>query len=175
LDTSELNRRFYKDLANWYFWALEHVQFPKQDGVVDDVNRATNVIRLITRLIFVWFLKERNLVPPALFDRNELSDVLKDVSDDKSTFYKGILQNLFFATLNTSMNDEKAPRVFRKDTNGKRFNDQYMVHNQYRYENLFKDPKQALGMFAGIPFLNGGLFECLDKREEVNGKLVELA
>lgn len=173
LDTSELNKRFYKDLANWYFWALQHVEFPKQEGVADDVNRATNVIRLITRLIFVWFLKERELVPDALFDRNELSEVLKDLSDDKSTFYKAILQNLFFATLNTPMNDKSAPRAFRQETNGKRFNDQYMVHNQYRHEKLFKDSKQALEMFAGIPFLNGGLFECLDKREEINGKLVE--
>jgi adenine-specific DNA-methyltransferase len=173
LDTSLLNKRFYKELANWYFWALQHVEFPKQAGVTDDVNRATNVIRLITRLIFVWFLKERELVPEALFDRASLGELLKDVSPDKSTFYKAILQNLFFATLNTPMNDPNAPRVFRSETNGKRFNDQYMVHNQYRYQKIFSHPEHALEIFAGIPFLNGGLFECLDKREEVEGKLVE--
>lgn len=174
LDTSELNKRFYKDLANWYFWALQHVQFPNQAGVTEDVNRATNVIRLITRLIFVWFLKERELVPEALFERASLDKLLKDLSPDKSTFYKAILQNLFIATLNTPMNDPNAPRVFRSETNGKRFNDQYMVHNQYRYQKLFSDPEHALEIFAGIPFLNGGLFECLDRSAEVDGKMVEI-
>ncbi|HEX8776133.1 MAG TPA: Eco57I restriction-modification methylase domain-containing protein [Pyrinomonadaceae bacterium] len=175
LDISELNKRFYKDLANWYFWALEQVEFPSGGAAVsDEVNRATNVIRLITRLIFVWFLKERRLVPDELFRPDHLASVLKDLSPGSSTFYKAVLQNLFFATLNTPMNDAASPREFRQDTDtGKRFNDQYMVHNQYRHKKLFRDPDAALGMFASIPFLNGGLFECLDKREEVNGKLVE--
>src|SRR5215213_9024450 len=98
LDISELNKRFYKDLANWYFWALEHVEFPAGGaGASDEVNRATNVIRLITRLIFVWFLKERQLIPDDLFRPEHLSSVLKDLSPKSSTFYKAILQNLFFA------------------------------------------------------------------------------
>src|SRR5690606_28830088 len=29
LDTSALNKRFYQELANWYFWALDEVRFPK--------------------------------------------------------------------------------------------------------------------------------------------------
>jgi type I restriction-modification system DNA methylase subunit len=173
LDISELNRRFYKDLANWYFWALEQVKFPAQPDVTDEVNRATNVIRLITRLTFVWFLKERQLVPDDLFRRETLESVLTDLSPRSSTFYKAILQNLFFATLNTPMSDAENPREFRTDTEGKRYNDQYMVHNQYRHKKLFSNPEAALEMFASVPFLNGGLFECLDKREEVNGKLVE--
>lgn len=173
LDISELNKRFYKDLANWYFWALEQVRFPAQPDVSDEVNRATNVIRLITRLTFVWFLKERQLVPDDLFRRETLESVLTDLSPKSSTFYKAILQNLFFATLNTPMNDPGSPREFRTDTEGKRYNDQYMVHNQYRHKKLFSNPEAALEMFASVPFLNGGLFECLDKREEVNGKLVE--
>jgi type I restriction-modification system DNA methylase subunit len=175
LDISELNRRFYKDLANWYFWAREHVEFPAGGaGVSDEMNRATNVIRLITRLIFVWFLKERQLVPDDLFRPEYLSGVLKDLSPKSSTFYKAILQNLFFATLNTPMHDAAHAREFRTDTGaGKRFNDQYMVHNQYRHKKLFRDPDAALKLFASVPFLNGGLFECLDKSEDVKGKLVE--
>lgn len=174
LDISELNKRFYKDLSNWYFWARELVKFPAPPGVTDEESRATNVIRLITRLTFVWFLKERGLVPDDLFRRETLEVVLTDLSPKSSTFYKAVLQNLFFATLNTPMSDPANPREFRKDTEeGKRFNDQYMVHNQYRHKKLFRNPDEALGMFASVPFLNGGLFECLDNREEVNGKLVE--
>ena len=28
LDTSELNRRFFKEIADWYFWAVDKVTFP---------------------------------------------------------------------------------------------------------------------------------------------------
>ena len=35
---------------------------------------------------------------------------------------------------------------------------------------MFEKPTEAIALFNGIPFLNGGLFECLDKRVEVNGK-----
>lgn len=32
LDTSTLNKRFYRELANWYFWAIQTVQFPDGGG-----------------------------------------------------------------------------------------------------------------------------------------------
>ena len=38
-----------------------------------------------------------------------------------------------------------------------------MIHNVYRYEDAFQDSKKAVQVFSDIPFLNGGLFECLDK------------
>jgi type I restriction-modification system DNA methylase subunit len=79
--------------------------------------------------------------------------LLNDVSPQESTYYKAILQNLFFATLNQEMDK----REFRKD--GQHF----MAHNLYRYRRLLKNPDEALKLFAFIPFMNGGLFECLDK------------
>ena len=36
------------------------------------------------------------------------------------------------------------------------------MHSVYRYEAVFDEPTR-LALFANIPFLNGGLFECLDK------------
>ena len=48
-------------------------------------------------------------------------------------------------------------REFRKD--GQHF----MAHNLYRYRRLLKNPDAVLKLFASIPFMNGGLFECLDK------------
>ena len=32
LDTSELNKRFFNELANWYFWAVDQVTFPRGRG-----------------------------------------------------------------------------------------------------------------------------------------------
>ena len=101
LDINELNKRFYKEIANWYFWAVKEVTFPSQNEIKDEeIRNATNVIRMITRLIFVWFVKEKGLVPDDLFNIRKLQEFLKDLSPEKTTYYKTILQNLFFATLN---------------------------------------------------------------------------
>ncbi|MEP7220480.1 MAG: N-6 DNA methylase, partial [Bacteroidota bacterium] len=37
--------------------------------------------------------------------------------------------------------------------------------------DYFSDPAAALALFRDIPFLNGGLFECLDHEEVVKGKV----
>jgi hypothetical protein len=164
LDISELNKRFYREIANWYFYAVEHVEFPK--GTTEDrqTRNATNIIRLITRLIFVWFIKEKGLVPEALFNPDQLKEILNFNDPQNSTYYKAILQNLFFATLNTEMGPERRFRGKNKNPNG--LDAHHGISTVYRFENFFKNPTQGLSLFAGIPFLNGGLFECLDKREE---------
>ena len=98
-----LNKRFYRELANWYFWALPQVDFPADIEKVDEKRRATGLIRLLTRLIFCWFLKEKGLVPDKLFAEADLKKILKDLSPNASTYNEAILQNLFFATLNQRM------------------------------------------------------------------------
>jgi len=154
LDSSELNKKFYKELANWYFWAVQNVEFPDDDEKDRDVRNATNIIRLLTRLIFVWFLKEKGLVPKGLFDRSKLDGILNFNDKKESTFYKAILQNLFFGTLNQTLDK----RGFRR--NGQNYN----ITTLYRYKNLFViNDNEILSLFKDIPFLNGGLFECLDK------------
>lgn len=166
LDTSELNKRFFRELANWYFWATQKVVFPDDAGKDKDVRNATSVIRLITRLMFVWFLKEKGLVPDALFDEKQLKKLLKYTDNKKSAYYKAILQNLFFATLNTEM----GKRGFRTKNDSGR-DGHYFIHNVFRYENEFVKPKETLEQyFSPIPFLNGGLFECLDKELDDDGK-----
>ncbi len=72
LDTSELNKRFFNEIADWYFWAVDQVRFPDDAGADVKVRNATSVIRLLTRLIFVWFTKEKGLVPDALFNPTSL-------------------------------------------------------------------------------------------------------
>ncbi|MBK8500452.1 MAG: hypothetical protein IPL52_16935 [Flavobacteriales bacterium] len=44
-------------------------QWPDDAEKDKDKRNAINTIRLITRLMFVWFLREKNLVPDALFVR----------------------------------------------------------------------------------------------------------
>ena len=178
LDTSELNRRFFKEIADWYFWAVSQVTFPPDKGgqggstdAGDDetLRNATCIIRLITRLIFVWFLKEKNLVPNALFNEADISELLTSLDAEDSTYYKAVLQNLFFATLNQEMNtpEKLDTRKFRGEGQ-----QHYNITSLYRYKRYFRDPDAALHLFESIPFLNGGLFECLDKPAPDDAKTI---
>lgn len=169
LNVSILNKKFYQELSNWYFWAIHNVSFPGEPHDKTDeqlkTHRANNVIRLITRLIFSWFLKEKKLVPDAVFDLEELSADYLNISSlepdrsESSEFYLAILQNLFFATLNQEMTERRFKTV--KEFQGK--SNDYNIKNIYRHAKLFKNAERAKAeLFENIPFLNGGLFECLD-------------
>ena len=178
LDVKVLNNSFYDELAHWYYWAVRKqtgVVFPKGQPLDDSDDPVTKdrptvaLIRLLTRLIFVWFLKEKRLVPAELFDETALARLLNSPPhqhDKQGNYYRAILQNLFFATLNTEMTDEDEnghkQRVWREAAGFKRM-DKYLIHTVYRYKSEFKDADRALALFRKVPFLNGGLFECLDK------------
>lgn len=172
-----LSKQFYRELANWYFWALPQVDFPADIEKDDERRQATGLIRLLTRLIFCWFLKEKGLVPDELFAEADLRKILKDLSPKASTYNEAILQNLFFATLNQRMGkDAKGQpyRAFAKDEGFQKNRSTYGVDTLYRYEDYFRDPDTALEHFADVPFLNGGLFECLDRTAEGSDKKLYL-
>lgn len=167
LSAQALNKRFYLELANWFLWSAKQVTFPAAATERNDEKRLEQnqiaVIRLLTRLIFVWFIKEKGLVPDALFDPVELKALLAEdptENHDGSNYYKAVLQNLFFATLNTEMSDD---RKWRSKARGRGLDGQYLISTVYRYRDCFRDPDRALELFRSVPFLNGGLFECLDR------------
>ena len=167
-----LTKQFYKDLFEWYQWAVEptsNITFPNntttEDDDRDDIE--TKIIRMITRIMFVWFIKQKNLVPDRIFDINFLSTILKDFdpySTSIGNYYNAILQNLFFGTLNRAIKDE--------DGNTRKFatSSKRDIKTLYRYAEMFAISEQeVIEMFAEIPFLNGGLFECLDKTRDIDG------
>jgi tRNA1(Val) A37 N6-methylase TrmN6 len=169
LDVNILNKKFFQDLANWYFWAMDNVSFPDDLEKKKDVRIATNLIRLITRVVFIWFIKEKSLVPSALFNTAHLDKILKDFNKNKKSqnYYHAILQNLFFGTLNQKMDERK----FAKKGDIKTNKEEYGVKNLFRYADLFTiSEKEAMQLFKDVPFLNGGLFDCLDKPDE-EGKI----
>lgn len=167
-----LTKQFYKDLFEWYQWAVEpssNITFPNntttEDDDRDDIE--TKVIRMITRIMFVWFIKQKNLVPDRIFDFDFLSTILKDFDPYSTTvgnYYNAILQNLFFGTLNRAIEDE--------DGNTRKFatSSKRDIKTLYRYAEMFSiSEREVIEMFAEIPFLNGGLFECLDKTRHIDG------
>ena len=167
-----LTKQFYKDLFEWYQWAIDDstlVTFPNnittEDDDRDDVEK--KVIRMITRIMFVWFIKQKELVPNRIFDIEYLSTILKEFDPYSTTvgnYYNAILQNLFFATLNCAIEDENG-KTRKFATSTKRD-----VKTLYRYAEMFSISKQEIvNLFSEVPFLNGGLFECLDKTRYIDG------
>jgi len=169
LSVKTLNQRFYDELFVWYCWAIQSTTFPKGQTPDSKGQPSVAVIRLLTRLIFVWFVKEKRVVPEELFRLSALHDLLKEPPDkfpESSSYYQAILQNLFFATLNT----ETGERRWKSDNSGG-MTSHYLVHSVYRYRSRFRDADRAFGLFKRVPFLNGGLFECLDR--EVSARDLE--
>ncbi len=158
LDTYALNERFYREIADWYFWASQHPDLIYPRDVKTEDGRSIFIIRLLTRLIFCWFLQEKGLIPRDLFRRRTAEKMLHEFSPKVGTYYQAFLQNLFFATLN----QDPEKREFRKKYEGTRDGNRGAT-NLYRYANLLKQPKSLLEVFKSVPFVNGGLFDCLDE------------
>ncbi len=163
-----LTKQFYKELFDWYQWALSEevgVTFPNDTSTTsDDRKIEEHIIRLITRVMFVWFIKQKKLVPDEIFEIEKLVGILKDFNayDEKQdNYYRAILQNLFFATLNKAI----AERAFAYDDDEKtKRAEHYGIKTLYRYADEFINKDEIIKKFHVVPFLNGGLFECLDKQ-----------
>ena len=173
-----LTKAFYQELSDWYAWAIMVVRFPNDLTTLEDNQKYNSeaMIRLITRLIFVWFLKQRHLVPDEFFDEQYIASELiegftpHDIVDlfgksYDSKYYKGILQNLFFAMLNSPITPEGKDTISeRRFRNGR---GDYDNNKLMRHEDLFINPDKFVELANKyVPFLNGGLFDCLDDKDK---------
>ena len=151
-----LTKEFYEEIQTWFYHAFENYE---KEIFFPGGKKEENLIRLITRLMFVWFIKQMGLVPEKLFDQKELKNIVKDFGNGHN-YYNAVLQNLFFATLNRPINE----RGWAKDEGFLKNRNTFGIKSLYRYEDKFLiPPEEVLGLFENIPFINGGLFECLDK------------
>lgn len=173
-----LTKEFYNELSDWYAWAIKIIRFPNalNDKTDDDKYNNESAIRLITRLIFVWFLKQRHLIPDEFFDEQYIANNLIEGfnphamvdlfnKSNESKYYKAILQNLFFAMLNSPItpegSNELSERHFRKGRGD------YDNNKLMRYESYFQNPQLFVDLAnRTVPFLNGGLFDCLDEKDK---------
>ena len=166
-----LTKEFFGQLFTWYSdWACKVCKFPSDKCIAANADLTTekneiNLIRLITRIMFVWFIKQKNLIPTWIFNKNELAEILADAdftSDKKGNYYNAVLQNLFFGALNKKIEE----RAFAEVSKAGVANEQYGIKTYFRDANegsFFKcSPKEMVQKFLDVPFLNGGLFECLD-------------
>jgi hypothetical protein len=138
---SVLNKNFYEDIIAWFNKAVKDIKIPGQTAGSEKHKDFT--VRLIARLIFIWFLKELKVVKDDLllpeFDNGEDNDLIKPKGKGTG-YYKFILQNLFFNALNSE----------KKDRDKKVF-DVYAAN--------FTDEKAIKEAIFFSPYLNGGLFD----------------
>ena len=157
LDIQELNKRFYRDLFRWFNRAVKEATFPT--GQPRTLSSEEHVIRLITRLLFVWFIKEKDLIAEELFVEEQIAELLKGYDrDGGDSYYRAILQNLFFATLNCEV-DQRGWSHRQQST--------HRLFDRFRYRREIQDTDAVLDLFARTPFINGGLFDCLDSVESL--------
>lgn len=175
-----LTKAFYQELSDWYAWAVKIIRFPNKldDKNDDDKYNAEAAIRLVTRLIFVWFLKQKQLIPEEFFDEDYIREnLIEDFNPNakidlfykscESKYYKAILQNLFFAMLNSPITKEGDSELSERHFRSGRGD--YDNNKLMRYETMFKNPQLFIDLAnSTVPFLNGGLFDCLDDKDNKN-------
>ena len=176
-DVQILNEDFYKDLSAWYYYAVSKIKLIDiADAYAgrpnpEEENTKQFVIRLIARLIFCWFLKEKEqLISPKLlelYDHQGNPRYFIKKEDEKTflkenSYYGGILQNIFFNCLNKPMNYPKGrlkkSEEAKYDPTGRTKAEKKLDYRCKHY--LIEDFDYEL--FNSIPFLNGGLFDKID-------------
>lgn len=158
-DISLLNKQFYKELQDWFYWAVDEIKLPQVIySNQDDEQQAKNfIVRMLSRLMFCWFIKERGLIDKRLLELTDFHDkrypIVNDIENedflDSNSYYRGILQNMFFNGLN------KQKKVSKKD---------------FKCTNHLPD-NFDYNLFMVLPFLNCGTFDPLE--EDFNKESIE--
>ena len=158
-DISLLNKQFYKELQDWFYWAVDEIELPRVvNSNQDDDQQAKNfIVRMLSRLMFCWFIKERGLIEKQLLELTDFNNhrypIVKDVDGenflDSNSYYRGILQNMFFNGLN------KQKKSSKKD-----FKCTSYLPGGFDYNR-----------FLNLPFLNCGTFDPLE--EDFNKESIE--
>lgn len=169
LSTQELNQRFYRELVDWFTWAIAEIKLARlPDHTPDDAShraRATQefTVRLICRTLFAWFLKEMRLVPAELLELYDAADHRRVLTagayaPQGNHYYRGILQNVFFQALNRPMDQRrKSGQAAQSDREVAKPDLKKLAY--VGKQNLPED--FAYELFDRIPYLNGGLFDAL--------------
>jgi len=94
LDIKEVNKEFYKKIKDRFDDLVGLIEF--SDKSAEESHIRQFVIRLIGRYVFIWFLKEKEIIPFDLINSSTIKGY-------KPGYYQNILLHLFFHTLNTEV------------------------------------------------------------------------
>ncbi|MDR1883582.1 MAG: hypothetical protein LBR26_12495 [Prevotella sp.] len=142
-----LNDEFYRDLQKWFYFAVAQVKLPNQQ--VDSETTKNFLVRLLARTMFCWFIKEKGLIQPKLLELSDYQGKRYKLTNDtenadflqSNSYYRGILQNIFFNSLNKK--DKRSMKDFKW--------------------TKYLNPGFDINWLTAIPFLNGGIFDLISE------------
>lgn len=151
LSIQTLNKSFYDKITHWYKEAYDTIELPFKPSLSDTEKKETKkhfLVKLLCRMMFCWFIKEKGLINPKILELSDYNDVpyslLGDGIDANSnSYYRGILHPLFFECLNE-------PSTERNISSKRKF-------MQYLSDSF------DLNLFKYTPYLNGGIFDRNDE------------
>ncbi|MEZ4988526.1 MAG: hypothetical protein R2795_26465 [Saprospiraceae bacterium] len=145
-----LNNQFYADLQDWFYYASQNIKLPyKPDYINEKENIKNFLVRLLARTMFCWFVKEKGLIKNELLELTDwqgnkfklTSDIEEKNFLKSNSYYRGVLQNIFFNALNQK--EKKSNKDFGW--------------------TKYWHPDFKLDWLTDIPYLNGGIFDKLDE------------
>lgn len=160
----ELNNQFYADLQEWFYFAAHNIKLPFCPDYISEKENIKNfLVRLLARTMFCWFVKEKGLIQKELLELTDWQGnkypLTNDVDDKNflksNSYYRGILQNIFFNALNQK--DKKSKKDF----------------GWTKYWNDDLD----ISALTGIPYLNGGIFDKVEgdnARESIEDSVIKI-
>jgi len=143
LNISALNKAFYDEIIQWFNNAISEIKLPSQPAGSE--KHKDFAIRLIARLIFIWFLKELKVISDELLVPKKPNGDDNDLIQPKSSgtsYYKFVLQNLFFNALNKDQSERE----------------EFIADFDF-FSEYFSGKKKIKELILACPFLNGGLFD----------------
>lgn len=132
-----VNKDFYTGVSNSFTELLQHLKSVGRNE--EDAKLFAS--RLVGRLLFVWFLRKKDIIDESLgyFDAS---------STDATSYYRRSLERLFFNTLNTPIDDRDE---FKKE-----------IQKRLFPETESEPQSKLFQIDHKTPYLNGGLFEPHD-------------
>ncbi|HEU4966403.1 MAG TPA: DNA methyltransferase [Candidatus Saccharimonadales bacterium] len=132
-----VNKDFYNGVSNSFTELLQHLKSIGRNE--EDAKLFAS--RLLGRLLFVWFLRKKNIIDESMG--------YFDIAGRSATdYYHVSLEQLFFKTLNTPIDERNE---FKRETQKQLFPEA----DDRPQANLFRADNKT-------PYLNGGLFEAHD-------------
>lgn len=134
LDLQPINRRFYSGINERFVWLKQHLV---DNGIHDEKHAAQFANRLLGRIIFTWFLEKKDILNSEIEYFNSIQHL------DDTEYYKTKLETLFFAVLNTPVEERKVSDTKTPYLNGGLFEprkaDLYQSDNLTFPKNYFDD------------------------------------
>ncbi len=149
-----LNEEFYADLQSWFYFATQKIKLHYHPEYIDEKENTKNfIVRLLARTMFCWFVKEKGLIRKELLELKDWEGNLYALTHDienenflqSNSYYRGILQNLFFNALNQKEKNKAEDFQW----------------TEYWHGEL------PLSWFTKVPYLSASIF---DKLEEDNAE-----